>query len=220
MNYILDLDGTLIDSSERHYRLMEMLLKAYVPDVLERKTFLPAAFMQYKADGNSGKKYLLECMGIEEKKADCIMAAWQQRIEEEQWQRLDRLYPDTKKFLERIRQEGADIYYLTARQKETELFEELERLEIAEYPKEVKVVQPFHAFEEKKGFVKNLIASNNFSEKQLFVIGDTENEYRLAKELLLPYGILNRGFRSKRFWDQKGIASYSSLEEICESNAC
>ena len=219
MIYILDLDGTLIDSSERHYRLMEMLLKEYVPDVLERKTFLPAAFMQYKADGNSGKKYLLECMGIEEKKADCIMAAWQQQIEEEQWQRLDRLYPDTKKFLERIRQEGADIYYLTARRKKTELFEELERLEIAEYPKEVKVVQPFHAFEEKKNFVRALMASVDAVKEQFFVIGDTENEYQLAKELLLPYGILNRGFRSKRFWDQKEIVSYGSLEEICSLNA-
>ncbi|MGN0326579.1 MAG: HAD family hydrolase [Lachnospiraceae bacterium] len=219
MNYILDLDGTLIDSSERHYRLMEMLLKEYVPDILEKEIFLPAAFMQYKADGNSGKKYLLECMDIEEKKADCIMTAWQQQIEEEQWLGLDRLYPDAENFLERISQEGSDIYYLTARQKKAELFEELERLQIAEYPKEVKVVQPFHAFEEKKDFVKNLIASNDFTEKQLFVIGDTENEYRLAKELLLPYGILNRGFRSKRFWDQKEIVSYGSLEEICSLNA-
>lgn len=219
MNYILDLDGTLIDSSERHYRLMEMLLKEYVPDILEKRTFLPAVFMQYKADGNSGKKYLLECMDIEEKKADCIMTAWQQQIEEEQWLRLDRLYPDAENFLEWLRGKGSDIYYLTARQKKAELFEELERLHIAEYPKEVKVVQPFHAFEEKKNFVRALMASVDAVKEQFFVIGDTENEYRLAKELLLPYGILNRGFRSKRFWDQKEIVSYGSLVEICHLNA-
>lgn len=223
MRYVLDLDGTLIDSSERHYLLMQQ--------VLDKKSFNGAEFMKYKSDGNSGKKYLTECLNLPETDALEIMKLWQAQIEEEQWLSYDKLYPDTLEFLDWIKSRDSKIYFLTARQREEAVLNEVKRLGIADYANEICVVSPTEALEQKKAFVKKMIKEdsktdviirddlsqdNGIHNDLIHIVGDTENEYRLAKDLSLPYSILNRGFRSKKYWDNQGVSSVSSLREIID----
>lgn len=205
MRYVLDLDGTLIDSSERHYLLMQQ--------ILDKKSYDSEEFMRYKADGNSGKKYLMECLALPEAAALEIMTLWQAQIEEGQWLAYDKLYPDTLEFLDWIKSRDERIYFLTARQRKDAVLDEVKRLGIADYADEICVVSPAEASEQKKAFVKKT-QDHCINNDSVYIVGDTENEYQLAKDLSLPYSILNRGFRSKKYWDEQGVLSISSLREI------
>lgn len=205
MKYLLDLDGTLIDSNRRHYELMEELLKEYRMNV----HFDALAFMQYKADGNSGKKYLTEILGMEQKEAERVMGLWLEQIETLKWIETDTLYPDTIAFLKAI--EGNEIIYLSARQNRDNLVAELERLGIGRYATALYVVPPTEAQKQKLEIARQIQKDSS----QMVVVGDTENEYSIALELNLPVYILNRGARSKTYWDTRGVKSIDNLMSIC-----
>lgn len=218
MIYVLDLDGTLIDSSERHHRLMREILSEEAPKTLpgsaQGKPFDPVEFMAYKADGHSGLRYLTDCLGWTEDAAGKVMSLWQRRIEDERWLAYDALYSDTKGFLERLKQKHRKIYYLTARQNKKGLLRELERLGITGYADGIMTVSPIGAGEEKKRAVEKILTETGKDAEQVCIVGDTENEYLLAKELSLPCFLLHRGFRSERYWKERGVKSISSLCEI------
>ncbi|MDE6712247.1 MAG: HAD hydrolase-like protein [Lachnospiraceae bacterium] len=218
MIYVLDLDGTLIDSSERHWRLMQEILSEAASQTVSEgasgKRFDPVEFMRYKADGYNGSRYLTDCLELTEDAADQIMTLWRQQIEREQWLRLDVLYPDTLAFLERLKQKHMKIYYLTARKNQEGLLQELDRLKIADYAVEIQIVSPADAREEKKRVVETILTETGKDVGSVCIVGDTENEYHLAKELSLPCYLLNRGFRSERYWKDRGVKSVASLCEI------
>lgn len=210
MIYVLDLDGTLIDSGERHWRLMQEILSGSVSGM----HYEPAEFMRYKADGHSGLQYLTDCLRLGEEAAGQIMALWLQQIEEERWLKMDALYPDTLGFLTRLKQKQSRIIYLTARRNKEGLLQELKRLEIAGYADDIQVVSPADAGKAKKQVVETLLAKTGEDEGTVCIVGDTENEYHLAKELSLPCFLLNRGARSERYWMERGVRSIASLDEI------
>lgn len=218
MIYVLDLDGTLIDSSERHWRLMREILSGAAPEtvseIVSEKRFDPVGFMRYKADGYNGLQYLTEFLGLTKDTADQIMALWRLQIEEERWLKLDVLYPDTLDFLDQMKQKHVKIYYLTARKNQEGLLRELERLKIAGYAAEIKIVSPSGAREEKKRVVEMILSETGEAAGSVYIVGDTENEYHLAEELSLPRYLLNRGFRSERYWKDRGVKSVASLCEI------
>lgn len=211
MIFVLDLDGTLINSSERHSRLMQQILSEAPSEILRDRCFDPVEFMEYKADGNSGLKYLTERLGLPEDTAGQIMAKWRRQIEEEYWLSLDVLYPDVLEFLNSLKQRQRKVYYLTARQNREGLLRELARLGIAGYADETIVVSPIAAGKEKKAAVEKILEKTGEAEGPVCIVGDTENEYTLAKELSLPCYMLNRGFRSERYWKNLGVTSINSL---------
>jgi len=199
MTYLLDLDGTLIDSARRHWVLMEKLLQQYCPDKAE--SFAAAEYMQYKADGHSGKQYLTEILHLDEAKVGEIQKEWQEHIEDEEYLALDRLYDDTIPFLEEQKEKGDTIIYLTARQNRRGLYASLDRLDIRKYASRVIVVDPRKAKAEKIAAAQELLQAG----EDLILVGDTENEYAVAQELQLPVYLLNRGFRSKNYWETHGV---------------
>ncbi len=218
MIYVLDLDGTLIDSGERHYRLMQEILSGTAPEVISGsvpgRRYDPVEFMRYKADGHSGLQYLTDCLELGEEAARQIMALWQQQIEEERWLKMDALYPDTLGFLTRLKQKQSKIIYLTARRNKGGLLQELKRLEIDGYADDIQVVSPGDAGKAKKQVVETFLAKTGEDEGTVCIVGDTENEYHLAKELSLSCFLLNRGARSEQYWKERGVKSIASLDEI------
>lgn len=218
MIYVLDLDGTLINSGKRHWGLMGEILSGTVPEVMSGKVsgmcYDPVEYMRYKADGHSGSQYLTDRLGLSREAAGQIMALWQQQIEGERWLKTDTLYPDTLGFLNRLKQKQSKIIYLTARQNKEGLLQELKRLEIDGYADNIQVVLPADAGEAKKRVVETLLAKTGEDGGTIRIVGDTENEYHLAKELSLPCYLLHRGARSKRYWKERGVKSLASLDEI------
>lgn len=248
MIYIMDLDGTLIDSTKRHYVLMEKIIRHEIargqlsPTVA--KMFDAHEFMAFKAGGNSGKSYLTEKLLLSGEDAAGIMKVWGEEIESEEMLALDRLYPDTLSCLKRIANSGNIIIFLTARQREDLVRKQLQDLQILSYAKELFVVDPAHGAEEKcrvvrgilekmkqEDYVDDIVPRENAErkgfekenraiespeiknpEKNIIIVGDTENEWQLANELHLPCYLLSRGFRSKTFWDKKGCIA---MEDLC-----
>ncbi len=218
MIYVLDLDGTLINSEERHWGLMGEILSGTVPEIMSGKAsgmcYDPVEYMRYKADGHSGYQYLTDRLGLSREAAGQIMALWQQQIEEERWLKTDTLYPDTLGFLNRLKQRQSKIIYLTARQNKEGLLQELKQLEIDGYADDIQVVPPADAGEAKKRVVETILAKTEEDEGTVCIVGDTENEYHLARELSLTCFLLNRGARSERYWKERGVKSLASLDEI------
>lgn len=208
MIFVLDLDGTLIDSSKRHYVLMEKLLKEYADNI----SFNPADYMEYKRMGNSGKQYLKEELGLDKETSDAISKEWVTNIENEEYMDLDELYTDTIEFLDALKQKQYKIIFLSARHNRTNTLKQLEKFGIKEYADAIYVVSPERATEEKI----EVIMTYQESGKETIIVGDTENEYDTAYAAGINYFVLNRGFRSKEYWDARDVITLNDLKTLSD----
>lgn len=122
MNIIFDLDGTLIDSSERLYQLFQYLIP--------QSTLTKSEYWNYKRN-KIGHQQILE-----ERFSSIDFIAFNKRwldlIETEEYLALDKCYPDTIESLEHL-SISSSLYLLTARQSEKNLLRELKRLKIKDY---------------------------------------------------------------------------------------
>lgn len=200
-----DLDGTLIDSSQRHSVLLERLLQQ------EGGAFLfdAEAYMAYKREGMNTKNYLTATLGIDEKKAKEICDKWIRHIEDNEYLDMDMLYPDALPALQMITAQGISVYYLTARQYPETLLRELSRLELDSFPQDIFVCSPKEVQRVKAQRLANLRASD----PDTVYFADMETDYWAAKEAGITPIIMNRGFRSRKFLAEKGIPSVNSLLE-------
>ena len=208
MIFVLDLDGTLIDSSKRHYVLMKKILEKKAPEIL----FDSEDFMNYKALGNSGKKYLISKLGLSQELSDEIMEEWRSNIENEEYMAMDELYPDTIQFLDALTRKGYPIIFLTARNNRKNTIKQLENLNISGYADMVYVVSPNRATEEKIEIIMTYLEIG----KEPIIVGDTENEYDTAYAAGINYFILNRGFRSKEYWNKRDVITLDDLKTLSD----
>lgn len=122
MNIIFDLDGTLIDASERLYRLFQ--------DLMPQSTMSKTEYWSKKRNKIGHQQILKESFPMAD--FEEFNTRWLNLIETREYLDLDRRYPDTIKVLEQLSL-SSKLYLLTARQSKESLLEELRRLEIAEY---------------------------------------------------------------------------------------
>lgn len=117
-NYIFDLDGTLIDSSERMYQVFCKL----IPESKLSKE----EYWKYKRNMVS-HKMLIELLypSVEFKQFNTL---WLSKIEEESYLAMDQKYPDTMTVLSQLKFDGHNLYLLTARQSKKNLMDELQHL--------------------------------------------------------------------------------------------
>jgi len=206
MIFCIDLDGTLIDSTERHYILFKKIMSNYQ---LNDERIRKLDFLEYKRDGYSTKSFCKKVLNLSDKIAEEISKEWILHIEDKEYIDLDKLYPDAIPFLKELSESINTITYLSARSNRDLAFNELKELDLLLYASEVYIVSPNNSIREKREVVKSLMQSDS-----VCMLGDTEVENSIAEEFGLISFILNRGFRSKKFWDQKNINSLSSLTEI------
>ncbi len=193
---VFDLDGTLIDSSERHWRLMEHLL--------QEQGFIPgqdfaAEYLNFKAGGHSGMKYLTDIVGMEDNTAAGIQQAWVEHIEDDTWLAYDTLYADSLETLHRIKH---PVLFLTVRENDEGLRHELRQLGLDPYP----LIVLKHGQSKAQQLI-NL-------PDDCIMIGDTEDDFNAAEEAGCRSYILNRGFRNRDFWEKRGVISHDSLNEL------
>lgn len=196
MTFVFDLDGTIIDSSSRHHILMKELLS---DNGISTASDFADEYMKFKADGNSGKRYLTSVMGLDEQTASSIQNEWIRRIEDESLLCFDELYPDALNTLNKIED---NIIFLTIRSNEEGLRNELKRLNIDNYP----VVVLSHGMNKADALRK--------IDGDLTIVGDTEIDYQAALDVNADFYILNRGFRSKEYWDKRDVPSHDDLSEL------
>lgn len=216
MTIFLDLDGTIIDSFERHFLLLREILKKY--KVL--KNIDKNYFFKLKRDGINNYNYLVNYLSLEENIALLIKNEWINKIENLKWLRFDKLYDDALYFLKEMK--NNNIIFLTARKNKNNLMKQLEKLDIKKYAQKTYVVNPDNPIENKSKIVEEYIFNN--SNENTVIIGDTEVEYYTACKTNIEYYILNRGFRSIDYLKNRGINKtyydlYDILKEV-QSEKC
>ena len=203
MIYCVDFDGTLLNSSHRHFVVMCDVLKALGKEIL----FTEEEYLQYKFSGNSTKQFCLKRMGLNEPESEKIAKLWGKWIEEEKYLKYDVLYDDVRAFLNGCKVQDIQLVLLTARKNEELAKKQVKSMGIDGYFAYVYVVNPSNAMEGKKEIIEQLLND----EEEVVVIGDTEVEYGIVEELKLRGVILNRGFRNKQYWDSKNVESFEGL---------
>ncbi len=205
MKLFLDLDGTLVDSTQRHVTALK--------DVLNEEGIEANIdnYIPYKRDGFSTKQYLINILGLSTTQSISVSKKWTKIIEDEKYLLLDRLYDDSNDFLDWSVAQGFCIDILTARRNEESLYQFLKNSCIDKKIDQIFVVSPSNAGEEKNHIL------HLYSHKKNIFIGDTEADFDACEDTDIQLFVLNRGFRSERFWNSKGIKSYYDLQEIKEA---
>lgn len=122
MNIIFDLDGTLIDSSERMYRLF--------CDLIPECKLSKEEYWDYKRNKVNHK--MLLSMKYPHTNFESFNRKWMHMIEGDTYIMMDKVYPDTIAVLEKLKSKYK-MYLLTARQSKYALMKELEELGIKKY---------------------------------------------------------------------------------------
>lgn len=203
MTYVFDIDGTLVDSFERHITVLKDAMHSCNIEI----KIDGQEYINYKCDGNNNKLYLRNVLHMSDRDIVKVCKIWELNIEREEYTILDSLYSDTKCVLERI-SEKADIYYLSARNNSIALLNELERFGISEYPKDIIIVSPQNALTEKTEALCKLKSSHSHP---VWMIGDTEVDYMAAQKSGCEVYIVHRGFRSAAFWSKFNIETQKDL---------
>ena len=210
---VTDLDGTLIDSADRHVTVMEELLwneeLQYTDDI--KAQFDGASFMDYKASGKSGRDYLTDILGLTPDCAKRISEKWKDKVEQDIYLSEDKLYADSINFLNTFFSE-CGVVFLTARRNRGGLEGELKRLNILGFADYVIVADPAKAAADKEKAVT--VLKKEYPDAEIFIVGDTENEFELSVKTGYKAFILNRGFRNRAFWEAKNVKNYDGLDAV------
>lgn len=197
---VFDFDGTLLNSRERHVIVLKDCLRFF--GIFDANL---DEYMIYKADGNSTYAFLCNKLMLSEDLADKISKRWISMIELDSYLAKDSLYMDaidTLQYCSSI----AELYLLSARSNGEELYRQVERMGLRDYFCEVICVSPRHATTEKINVLRRI--------KPCVIVGDTEVEYQAAQEVGISCYLLNRGFRSKEYFEQRGIGSNANLSQL------
>ena len=146
----------------------------------------------------------LKAKGLSETLAFHVSAAWRSEIEELEWLREDSLYSDSWDFLSRIQ---ADLVLCSARSNEVNLRSQLGWLQLDSYLCGIACVPPDD----------DVIASKAKAWQSAgtqLVIGDSEIDALAASALGLPFFLLHRGFRGRRYLAGHGRQSHAELPDI------
>lgn len=209
MTIVFDIDGTLVDSTRRHIMVLKDALNN---NNLNYDDKLIENFVSYKSDGKNTMSFLVEILKIDSDTSNKIFEFWKRNIENSKYIINDILYFDTIDVLESLYKKN-NIVFLSARQNQELLEEELSKLGILKYCDDLIVVNPSNAINEKMLAIKNVMHDND----DIIMVGDTEVDNSAAISLNVGKYILNRGFRSKLYWDNQGIKSYNNLLELKEN---
>ena len=182
MNIIFDLDGTLIDSRLRLYRLFENL----VPNS-------QLSYEQYwtlKQNKISNEMILSSHLGKSQDEIALFIHQWMALVESPQYLGLDRNFAGIHIALAKLQQQ-ANLHVCTARQSRQPVLDQLTRFDLLRFFAQVLVT-------EQKCDKKSLIVSNitNLS-AQDWLVGDTGKDIQAGKLLGIKTCAVLSGFLSR-----------------------
>lgn len=180
MMFIFDLDGTLIDSSERLYSLFQFLVPQSV--------FTKREYLNLKRDKVNHQMILERYFPT--LSFDDFNVKWMSLIENRQYLDMDKNYDDTLMVLERLKKYGDKLYLLTARQSKEELIHELERLKLSFFFDEILVTE-------------NKVGKDFFLEQKKYTpntvfVSDMGKDILLGKKYGLQTVAITHGFMNKK----------------------
>lgn len=204
MNIIFDLDGTLIDSSERMYRLF--------CELIPQCKFSKEEYWDLKRDRINHKQLLetfypeIDFWGFNRK--------WMLMIEEKRFLDMDSNYEDTIPVMKQLSCDN-NIYLLTARQSKQALLDELKRLKLFDFFQEIFVTEGKMSKEE----LLKVATTNNVEllDKNSLFISDMGQDISIGNMFGYYTVAITHGFMSgKRLKEYKPQNIIDQLNEIFE----
>lgn len=195
----MDLDGTLLNSLNRHKIVLDKVLADLSMD-LDTNFYL-----DMKRRGFSTSKFLSNS-GVEADLNIDICLRWRQLVENMEYLRHDFLYPKTEDFLSQV-SKTYNLVLITARNNKQTALEQIKNLNISKHFKYIYIVASnVNTAKNKIDILKK--------HKLIAYIGDTEVDLEIAKALKLNFFALNYGLRNETFWNELGIKSFDNLLQI------
>lgn len=181
MNIIFDLDGTVIDSKLRLYRLFQ--------ELAPESTLSFSQYWELKGRRISNETLLAEHFGFTAAAIDSFVREWMRLIEAPHFLALDSHFPALGDVLGRL-QSSAELYLCTARQSRQSALEQLERMELLGYFSQVLVT------EQKKSKAALIETNVMWRTDEDWMIGDTGADIRTGKSLGMKTCAVLSGFLS------------------------
>ena len=178
MNLIFDLDGTLIDSRLRLYRLFQAL----VP----QSNLTYERYWAFKQEKVSNQTILAAEFAFDAAAVEVFVADWMDRIEAPEFLSLDKNFPGMHQALKKLRKQ-AKLHVCTARQAKQPVYYQLERLGLLPYFDSIMVTEQNRGKEE-------LVAKIPDLERHDWIIGDTGRDIQVGKMLGLKTCAVLTGF--------------------------
>jgi phosphoglycolate phosphatase len=181
MNVFFDLDGTLIDSKLRLYKLFQFLVPS--------SNLTYDAYWGLKQQKISNQVILTTRFGYSEAMLKTFLDKWMQLIEHQDYLKFDKVIDGVGGVLQTLQQQ-ADLYVCTARQHQQATLVQLEALGLNKFFKKTFITE--------QKFSKNeLITSSisNLSSSDWFV-GDTGHDIQVGKKLNINTCAVMTGFLS------------------------
>ena len=185
----LDLDGTLLDTSPRHYKLYQDILNK--KGVSESKVSLEK-FWNMKRAGIKTRDILPA--SFPEEVIVSFEEEWLQKIEKKSYLQYDEPFPKTEKVLSCLNKEF-DLVLVTLRNNTENLHWELSKLGLQNYFKAIICGEG-----PKKKLVEDYLMDN--PDEKCIIIGDTEEDIKTGLELEITTISVTWGIRSRGFLEQ------------------
>ena len=182
MNLIFDLDGTLIDSRMRLYRLFQQLVPASV--------FTFDEYWKLKKSRQSHHHILVNHFGLDSAAVDHFLSEWMKLIEAKEFLALDEPFPDINATLTRLG-ECATLHLCTARQCRGSALVQLERLKLLPYFDQFLVTGQKLT---KEDLIRQHVPDLSSHD---WIIGDTGKDIQIGKALGIKTCAVLSGFMSE-----------------------
>lgn len=203
MIYIFDLDGTLIDSSERMYRLF--------CDLIPECELTKEEYWNYKRNKVNHKKLIERLYPHVE--FEQFNDRWMLLIEKKQYLDMDKNYPDTVEVLLRLKRQRDSLLLLTARQSKNGLMDELKRLSLLDFFEAVITTEGKHSKEEV--LLENAKGNCDILNPQNIFVSDMGKDIQLGNKLGFYTVAISHGFMSeeklKEYYPKRVIQELSEL---------
>ncbi|PKG82237.1 HAD family hydrolase [Colwellia sp. 75C3] len=183
MNIIFDLDGTLIDSKLRLYKLFQFLV------VNSNLTY--DEYWNLKQQKISNQLILTTQFGYSESMIQSFTGNWMQLIEQPDYLKFDKIINGIDKVLTVLNQQ-ADLYVCTARQHRQPALDQLDTFGIKGFFKKILVTEQISSKDELVTLnLPHLTSSDWF-------IGDTGHDVQIGKKLNINTCAVLSGFLSRK----------------------
>jgi len=209
MNTIyIDLDGPILDTSQRHYEVYSDILRKYGDKPLPHKKY-----WDLKRDITPLNEILSLTKSI--RILENFKEEWIKKIENSKFLKYDKLQPKSKEALKRLH--GNRLVLVTLRQDKSKLRQQLKEFGIEEFFEKIMNENSSNtAWKQKADMIKKDKSSNGI------VVGDTEADILAGKYLKIPIISVTNGIRNstklKKFKPELIVRSlYDSVPLILNS---
>lgn len=179
-----DLDGTLINSKQQHFEVLNFALEKLNIKI----DFTKSELINFKSNGKNNVDFLIS-KGVDKKTAEKIQKLWIENIENENFLKFDILNEDAIEILEKYKREN-DLILITARNNEENTLKQIKNLNIQKYFKNIFVVSPFKNIVNQKA---NILIQNGAK----LMMGDTKTDFQAAQKAKTEFLFAENGFHKK-----------------------